>query len=353
MTRFDETINNIQRYDGDEEIKQLIQDRLDSLTKPPGSLGRLEEIVLRYGMMTGSADLKAPKKRIVVFAGDHGVVEEGVSAFPSSVTPMMVKNMDAGGAAVNVLARHAGAEVVIVDVGVFDSLDGLDNVVARKVRRGTGNMLKEAAMSHDEMFAAVETGIECAEQAFSDGITLLGTGEMGIGNTTPSAALFAALLPAETAAVTGAGTGIDSERLTHKTSVIKTALALHRQELADPLRACEAVGGLEIAAICGLILGAARHKIPVVVDGFISTAGALVAIRSCPASLDYCFFSHCSAETGHRVFFDTMRIRPLLDLDMRLGEGTGAALAMSIIDASIKIYNEMATFESAGIARKS
>lgn len=349
MSLYETTVAQIDTFNRDDLIEKRIRERLDSLTKPQGSLGRLEQTVLWYGMAIGSTEISLPRKRIVVFAGDHGVVQEGVSAYPSSVTVQMVRNICAGGAAVNVLAGHVGAEVVVVDIGIADDIDGCENLVRKKIRHGTRNMLKEPAMSNDEIIAAIEVGIECAEQGLEDGITLLGTGEMGIGNTTPSAALFAALLPAEAGTVTGTGTGIGQGSLSHKTDVIEKTLKRHEEILYDPLRACMAVGGFEIAGICGLILGAARRRLPVVVDGFISTAGALVAARICPESLQYCLFSHCSAEKGHRLFFNTFQVEPLLSLDMRLGEGTGTALAMGIIDASIKIYNEMATCKSAGI----
>lgn len=336
----------------DVSLEPQVRGHLDNLTKPRGSLGQLEEIAVRYCLARGSARPDLGRKMIYTFAADHGVAAEGVSAFPAQVTVQMTRNMLAGGAAVNVLARHAGAEVRVVDIGVNDPLENAPGLIRRKIALGTANIAKGPAMTPEQCRGAIEVGVELATQAAAEGVTLIGTGEMGIGNTTPSTTLFAALLPCEVEAVTGLGTGIETERLAHKQAVIRRALEVNRGRLCDPLGALAAVGGFEIAGICGLILGAAAHRIPVVVDGFISTAGALVAWKLCPAVRDYLFFSHVSAETGHRMFFDRMGVRPLLDLDMRLGEGTGAALGMSLIEAAVKVYREMATFDSAGVARK-
>lgn len=334
----------------DEGLRQRVLDHLDDLTKPPGSLGRLEELAAWYCLARGTASPQLARKRLVVFAGDHGVTAEGVSAFPAAVTPQMVRNMLAGGAAINVLTRHVGAEVMVVDVGVNDPLEGADGLVRRKVRAGTANMAQGPAMTEAECRAALETGITLAEAAADDGVDLLATGEMGIGNTTPAAALMAVLLPKEVAAVTGRGTGIDDVRLRHKVSVIERSLAVNRDALGDPFGALAAVGGLEIAGMCGLMLGGAARGIPTVVDGFIASAAALVAVRACPATAAYLCFSHCSQEAGHRVFYEELAVRPLLDLEMRLGEGSGAALAMGLVEAAVRLYNEMATFRSAGVS---
>jgi len=325
------------------------QARLDNLTKPLGSLGKLEMLAARTCAMRRTVAAKVEKKIILTFAGDHGVVAEGISAFPQEVTPQMVLNFLAGGAGVNVLARHVGAEVRVVDVGVAVPIEA-EGLRQCKVRPGTANMAKGPAMSVDEALAAIGVGMEMAREAIEDGAEILGTGDMGIGNTTPSAALFAALLPAKVADVTGRGTGIDDVMLQHKIAVIEQSLAVNKDQLNSPLGALAAVGGLEIAAICGCILEAARSKIPVVVDGFISSAGALVAQRLAPHVLDYCFFSHMSAEQGHRIFFEKMGLSPLLHLDLRLGEGTGAALTMNLVEAGLKIMNEMATFGEAGVS---
>ena len=332
------------------EMEPEVRARLDNLTKPPGSLGYLEDIAARYCLITDTVNPAFGKKRIYTFAGDHGVVAEGVSAFPKEVTPQMVMNMLAGGAAVSVLARHAGAESYVVDMGVDDPLDGADGLIRRKVRPGTGNIAAGPAMSREEAVAAIEAGIELARQAKADGVTILGTGDMGIANTTPSSAMFAVLLPSDVESLTGRGTGINDDALRNKVAVIKRAIEVNKDLCTDALGTLAALGGLEIAGICGLCLGAAEARIPVVVDGFISSAGALAACRICEPVKDYLFFSHLSNEAGHRVFLNEFNVRPILDLGMRLGEGTGAALAMSIVEASIKIYNEMATFGSAGVS---
>lgn len=334
------------------DLEPEVQAHLNNLTKPRGSLGRLEEIALHYCLITGTAAPLPGKKRIITFAGDHGVAGEGVSAYPKAVTPQMVRNMLAGGAAVNVLARHIGAEVRVVDIGVDDPLDNAPGLIRKKIRPGTGNIAQGPAMTPDETLQAIQTGAELAQEAFREGVTLIGTGDMGIANTTPSSALFAALLPCEVEAITGRGTGIDDATLDKKIRVIKKALAVNKKRLSDPLATLAALGGFEIAGICGLILGAASCRVPVVVDGFISSAGALAACRICSTVRDYLFWSHCSEEKGHAAFFKLFKVEPILDLKMRLGEGTGAALAMSIIEAAIKIYNEMATFDSAQVSKK-
>jgi nicotinate-nucleotide--dimethylbenzimidazole phosphoribosyltransferase len=336
----------------DLSLKPALQAHLDNLTKPQGSLGRLEELALRYGLITRTTRPKLKKKVIFTFAGDHGVAEEGVSAFPQDVTPQMVRNMLAGGAAVNVLAAHVGAEVRVVDVGVADPLADAPGLIRKKVRLGTNNMAKGPAMSEEEAAKALEVGIEMAQAAAREGISIIGTGEMGIANTTPSSALFAALLPCPVEDITGRGTGIDDAGLKRKIRVIHRALEVNQDRLHDPFKALAAVGGLEIAAICGLCLGGAAVGLPVVVDGFISSAGALAACRMCPPVKDYLFFSHLSEEAGHATFFRIFEVTPILDLKMRLGEGTGAALAMTIIEGAVRIYNEMATFTSAGVSEK-
>ena len=334
----------------DECLPGSIQAHLDDLTKPPGSLGRLEELALNYCLITGTAKPVVGGKRICTFAADHGVAAEGVSAFPSEVTPQMVRNILAGGAAVNALARHAGADVVCVDVGVDDELAGAEGLLRRKVRRGTDSIARGPAMSRDEALAAVEVGIACAEAAADEGVTLLGTGEMGIANTTPATALFAALLGCDVEAITGRGTGIDDARLEHKIATIRAALDVNRERLTDPLSTLAALGGLEIAAIAGLCLGGEATNVPVIVDGFISTAGALVATQLSDDVLGALIFSHRSDEHGHGEVLRQMGVEPVLDLGMRLGEGTGAAVAISIIESAVRVYNEMATFSSAGVS---
>ncbi|MDD5309555.1 MAG: nicotinate-nucleotide--dimethylbenzimidazole phosphoribosyltransferase [Deltaproteobacteria bacterium] len=336
----------------DMAVEKEAREHLDLLTKPRGSLGRMEDLAAKYCLITGTARPTLGPKRICTFAGDHGVVGEGVSAYPAQVTQQMVHNMLGGGAAINVLARHVNADLVVVDVGVDDPLAGAKGLARRKVRSGTANIADGPAMDEKDAVAALEVGIDLALQASKEGIALLGAGEMGIGNTTSSSALFAALLPCDVERVTGRGTGIDDLALERKIAVIKRALAMNRDRLTDPLGILAALGGLEIAAIAGLVLGAASRRIPVVVDGFVSSAGALVACRMCDAARGYLFFSHRSAEVGHCAFFEIFGAKPILDLDMRLGEGSGAALAMSLVEAAVKIYNEMATFDAAGVSRR-
>ncbi|MEW6368366.1 MAG: nicotinate-nucleotide--dimethylbenzimidazole phosphoribosyltransferase [Acidobacteriota bacterium] len=350
MNLVETTINAIAPVD--RSLCAPIQAHLDNLTKPRGSLGQLESIAMQFCVAAGTQRPRIGRKVIYSFAADHGVTDEGVSAFPKAVTRQMVANMLNGGAAVNVLARHVNAEVRVVDVGVDDPLLDLNGLIRRKVRSGTRNMARGPAMTEQEARSAVEVGIELAIGAIAEGAGLLGTGEMGIGNTTPSSAILATLLPCDVPEVTGRGTGIDDVTLKRKIEVIRRAIDVNRGLLDTPFGALAAVGGLEIAGICGLILGAASRRIPVVVDGFISSAGAMVATKMCPHVTGYLFYSHRSNEAGHSVFLDRCGIRPILALDMRLGEGTGAALAMSVIEAAIKIYNEMATFDSAAVSRK-
>lgn len=332
----------------DENLAQA-KTRLDSLTKPLGSLGLLEEMAARYAGFRGTEKPQVGDKKVFVFAGDHGVVEEGVSAYPAEVTGLMVTNFTMGGAAINVLARRAGAEVEVIDIGVATDPGDQQGLIAGNIKRGTDNMTKGPAMSIDEATRAIELGIERAELAAEAGVTVAATGEMGIGNTTPAAAIMSAILDLPVEDVVGPGTGLDSDGVAKKAEVIKKALEVNADKLTGPLEILAAVGGMEIAGICGLCLGAAASKMAVLVDGYISTAGALVAMKLCPAVKDYLFFSHMSAEPGHRKFFESEGLRPVLDLGLRLGEGTGAAIAMQILEDAVAIYNEMATFEDMGI----
>lgn len=332
-------------------LKDQIIDHLNDLTKPQGSLGKLEEAALQYSLVHQTTDPKVGKKLIYTFAGDHGVVEQGVSLFPAEVTPQMVANMAMGGAAINVLGRHAGAETRVVDIGVKVPTTDFKGVIQRKVKSGTDNIMKGPAMTLEEAEKAILVGVEMAEIAAKEDVVLLGTGEMGIGNTTPSSAIFSTLLNVPVEAITGPGTGLNAEGVQKKIKTIKKVLEVNQDRLIDPLNIMAAIGGLEIAAICGLILGAAKEKIPVVIDGFISSAAALVAYHFNKDVKGYLFFSHLSKEQGHKVFIEKFEAQPLLDLELRLGEGTGAALAMTLIDASIKIFNEMATFSSAGVSQ--
>jgi nicotinate-nucleotide--dimethylbenzimidazole phosphoribosyltransferase len=330
----------------DRAILPLLQKHLDNLTKPPGSLGRLEELARTFGLMRGSTELILQKRAVFTFAADHGVSRAGVSAYPREVTAQMVFNFLSGGAAINVLCRHYGIQNVVVDVGVDYEFPSLEGLVSRKVGRGTENFNEMPAMTEQQAIRSIEAGMDLAE-----GYDLVGTGEMGIGNTTSSAAILAVLTGSTAEEVAGRGTGVDDERLRHKTKVIGEALARHKPDPNNALDVLAKIGGFEIGAIAGLILGAASRRTPVVVDGFISGAGALIATRLEPACRDYLFFSHLSRERGHRRMLEFFDARPILDLDMCLGEGTGAAIAMDVISAAVRIYSEMATFESASVSK--
>ena len=328
------------------------QERLDSLTKPLGSLGRLEELAARYVAIREDLFPSLEKKRVVVFAADHGVVAEGVSAYPQEVTFQMVYNFLRGGAGINVLARNAGASVEVVDIGVNHDFGEHRGLISRKVAYGSRNMAQEPALTRKEALQAVLVGMERAKVAVAEGVDALAAGDMGIGNTTPAATLATVFTGRPASAVTGRGTGIDDNALRHKVAVINRVLALHRPDPDAPLEALAAVGGLEIAGIAGLILGAAAARRPLLLDGFIATAGALVAARLAPAVTDYLIAAHRSVEPGHQIALDSLGLKPLLNLQMRLGEGTGAALGFGLLEAGLKIYKEMATFAEAGVAEK-
>lgn len=350
MERLNEWLEDIRGLD--EKAMMEARRRQDQLTKPRGSLGRLEELACRIAGIMGCVNPDVSQKRIVLFASDHGVALEGVSAYPRKVTAQMVTNFLHGSAAINVIARSVGAEVEVVDIGVDAEFEDTHGLVKRKVSRGTNIITKGPAMNIEETMLALATGKERAESALQEGISLLGTGDMGIGNTTPSSALYAAFLHRSAAEVTGRGTGLDDESLARKVQVVERALAVNRERLTDPLSTLSALGGFEIAGLCGLIIGAAMNRMPVVIDGFISSAAALAAIRMEPMIQRYCIFGHLSQEQGHKLLFEELGESPLLDLGLRLGEGTGAALAMGIISAAVDAHNHMATFESAGVSEK-
>ena len=331
------------------ELQQQAQAKLDNKTKPLGALGRLEEFARRIVAISNSLEPNISKKVLFTFAGDHGVTAEGVSICPKEVTTQMVFNFLKGGAGINVLARHVGAEVRVVDVGVDHDFGGLPGLIHRKVARGTQNLAHGPAMTRDETLAALQVGIDLADQCKAEGIGLVGTGEMGIGNTTPSSAIIAAISGLPVRELTSRGTGISDESLERKIRIIEQSLALNRPDQQDPLDVLAKVGGLEIAAIAGLVLGCAANSLPVVIDGFISTAGALIASELHPSVRDYIFAAHQSMEIGHRVMLERIGVEPILDLHLRLGEGTGAALAMGLIESGVKIMKEMATFEQAGV----
>ncbi len=328
------------------------QAKLDNKTKPLGSLGRIEEFGRRVAAISGSMKPDLSKKVIYTFAGDHGVVAEGVSAFPKEVTPQMIFNFLNGGAGVNVLARHAGAEVRVVDMGVDFDFGILPGLIDRKIARGTKNLAKEPAMSRSEAVAALEAGIMLALDAKAEGVALLGTGDMGIGNTTPSSAIIAAFSGIPVRELTHRGTGINDEALEKKILAIEKGLTVNLPDPQDPIDVLAKVGGFEIAGIAGLVLGAAAAGIPVVIDGFISTAGALIASELHPSVKEYIFAAHKSVEIGHTYMLDRMNAEPILDLQLRLGEGTGAALAMMLIEAGAKVLGEMASFAEAGVSEQ-
>jgi nicotinate-nucleotide--dimethylbenzimidazole phosphoribosyltransferase len=346
----DETLKQIRGLDlstGD-----AAQRRLDSLTKPRKSLGRMEELAHCIAVIQGKVPPRLGRKLLFVFAADHGITAEGVSAYPKDVTAQMTYNFLNGGAAINVLARHHGVETEVVDVGVdyeFAAPRGLRNC---KIRPGTANFARGAAMTRDEAARSIELGIDLVREAVAENIFLLGAGDMGIGNTSSAAAILCALTGVAPADVVGRGTGIDDATLVRKIAAIERGLQINRPEASDPLDVLAKVGGLEIGAMTGVMLGAAAFRLPMVLDGFISGAAALLTQRFCPHVREILLASHVSAEKGHGLMLDALKLAPVFDLQMRLGEGTGACLLMGLIEASVKMMAEMATFESAGVKEK-
>jgi nicotinate-nucleotide--dimethylbenzimidazole phosphoribosyltransferase len=339
----------------DPVLREDAQHHLDSLTKPPGSLGRLEEVAARLYAVQGRKPLAAKPARMFTIAADHGVVAEGVASSPQAVTMLMVQNFLAGGAAINTLCSVAGAELFIVDAGVAGDIAGEhERLIKAKIAPGTANMAKGPAMSREECLRALCLGITLAETARREGVMAFGTGEMGIGNTTASSALLCAYMGFSAGEMTGMGAGVPHAGLEHKSRIIDQALRVNRDAVAsgDALAVLAALGGFEIAALAGLILGGAARRMAVVVDGFISTAAYVAAWKMAPAVRDYCFFSHGSAEAGHARALAKLGEKPLLDLGMRLGEGTGAALGFVLLEAAAQLFNNMATFSSAGIDLK-
>lgn len=334
-----------------QEKMEEAQNRLDFLTKPQGSLGRLEEIAKKVVGITHNLNPGYKNKVIVTMVGDHGVVEEGVSAYPQEVTPQMVYNFIRGGAGINVLARHIGAKVVVVDMGVKGELKiAAKNFINKKIDEGTKNFTKGPAMTREQAVKAITAGIEVVKGLGE--VDILGIGDMGIGNTTPSSAIIACMSGRSVKEVTGRGTGIDDATFIRKVQAIEKALSINKPLPQDPIDVLAKVGGFEIAGLAGCVLQAGIDKIPVVIDGFIATAGALIATELAPIVKDYIIASHNSQEVGHKVMLDRMGLNPLLDLNLRLGEGTGAALGISIVEASIKILTQMATFAEAGVSEK-
>lgn len=326
--------------------------RQSQLTKPTGSLGRLEALSVQLAGIQRRSDPQIIHKVVVTMAGDHGVVEEGVSAYPQAVTPQMVLNFLYGGAAINALARQAGARVVVVDMGVAAELPAHPQLVSKRIAPGTGNIARGPAMTCEQARRALSAGVAVVNAEAQRGLDVLATGDMGIGNTTPSAAIAAALMAVDPALIVGRGTGVDDAGLARKLDAVRRALEVNRPAPTDALDVLAKVGGFEIAGLVGAILATAVHQRPILIDGFISTAAAMLAVTLAPASRPYLIAAHRSQETGHRLMLDWLGLEPLLDLDLRLGEGTGAALALNLVEAAARTLNEMATFAEAGVSQK-
>jgi nicotinate-nucleotide--dimethylbenzimidazole phosphoribosyltransferase len=349
MRIMEETIKKIGALD--ERAISAARARQAILTKPAGSLGTLEDISIKVAGITGNPMPKMKDRVIITMAGDHGVTDDGVSAYPKEVTAQMVHNFLNGGAAINVLARHVGARIVIVDMGVAVDFSH-ERLVAKKIAYGTANMANGAAMSYEDAVRSIDAGIEVFESEAKKGVDIVGVGDMGIGNTTSSSAIVAVITGYDAETVTGRGTGIDDAGLERKIGVIEEAIRVNKPNNKDAIDVLAKVGGFEIGGMAGVILAAASHRVPIVIDGFISGTAALVAYGLAPMVKDYMIAAHRSVERGHSVTLDYIGLKPLLDLDMRLGEGTGAALGISIVDAACKILGEMATFEDAGVSEK-
>jgi len=331
----------------DAEIARETQRCLDDKTKPRRSLGRLEDVACQIAAARGTPLPPLPTKAVVVMAADHGVADEGVSAYPAEVTGQMLLNFARGGAAINVLCRQAGARLVVVDMGTRAAVEAA-GVLDRRVGPGTRNFTVGPAMTREQAMAALEAGIDLAAGLASDGVDLVGLGDMGIGNTTAASALTAAFTGLDPQEVTGRGTGVDDAGWSRKVTAIRRALAVNPP--GAPLDTAASLGGFEILGLAGVVLGAAARRVPVVVDGFITAAAALVAVRLAPAAAGYLIASHRSVEVGHRALLAALGTKPLLDLDLRLGEGSGAALAIPLCEAAVRILHEMATFGSAGVS---
>jgi nicotinate-nucleotide--dimethylbenzimidazole phosphoribosyltransferase len=337
----------------DPSIAERTQRKLDAKTKPRRSLGRLEDLACQYAAIVGNELPELPKKAVVVMGADHGVARRGVSAYPQEVTAQMLLNFAAGGAAINVLAQHANARVVVVDMGVVTPVSA-PNIIDARIGPGTADFTVGPAMTREQALRALQTGVELAETLQRDGVSVVGLGEMGIGNTTSASALTAVLTQSAADEVTGFGTGIDAATRYRKIQLIRDALARHTSLGQQPsgdavLDVLAALGGFEIAGLAGVVLGAASQRMAVVLDGFIASVAALVAVRLVPAAREYLLPSHRSVETGHGIVLRALGVPPLLELDMRLGEGTGAALSMTLLDAALRILRDMATFEAASV----
>ncbi len=348
MANLEETLKKITGLDTGAMAKAKA--RQDELTKPLGSLGRLEQLSIQIAGIKGEVTPKLKHKAVITMAGDHGVVAQGVSAYPQDVTAQMVHNFIQGGAGINVLARLIGARVIVVDMGVAAKLEPNPLLLSRKVAPGTADMSIGPAMSIAQAIQALEAGIDIVEQESKKGLDIVGAGDMGIGNTTASSAICSVFSTECAEKITGRGTGLNDSQLAHKIEIIEKALAVNKPSAKQPLEVLAKVGGFEIGGLAGVMLGAAAHRVPVVIDGFISGAAALIATGLCPRMKDYIIASHLSVEAGHRVMLKHMGLKPLLDLDLRLGEGTGAALGIFLAEAATRILSEMATFSEAGVS---
>jgi len=355
MMKLGEIVDGIQPVD--RNWIQKAQERTAQLVMPTRALGRLHEIAEQLCGIQQSLEPAVDRKAILVMAGDHGVVAEGVSAYPQEVTPAMIQTFLAGGAGINAICRQVGAEVWVLDMGIIPELEvsgmkGTEFLRVEKIANGTANFTRGPAMSHRDAEKALRVGFRQATKLIENGAQILGTGDMGIGNTTPPAAIGAVITGASLDEMVGRGTGVDDAGLAHKRDIVRRGIEVNAPQPEDGLDVLAKVGGFEIGGIAGSILAAAFYRRPVVVDGFISTAGALIALALCPTVKDYLFAGHCSAEAGHRIMLQHIGVEPILDLGMRLGEGTGAALAMGVIDGAVRIFKEVLTFEEAGVADK-
>jgi nicotinate-nucleotide--dimethylbenzimidazole phosphoribosyltransferase len=348
-TTLDRIINCIKPLD--KAAMSAASDRQNSLTKPPGSLGTLEKVSIKIAGVSGNPQPKIHNKAIITMAADHGVVAEGIALYPQVVTRQMVLNFVHGGAAINVLSKHIGARVVVVDMGVIGGFDPMPGLLCKMIDFGTKNMAQGPAMTRQQAIDSLESGIDIVESEMNRGLDIIGTGDMGIGNTTASSAILAAASGLPVSDITGRGTGLDNQQLSHKIEVIEKALRLNKPDPKDAIDVLSKVGGFEIGGLAGVMLAGAAHHIPVVIDGFISGAAAIIASLLAPQAKEYFIASHLSAEKGHEYLLNYLGLEPLLTLSMRLGEGTGAALAISVIEAAVKILNEMATFADAGVSK--
>ena len=334
----------------DQKSMAAARQRQDNLTKPRGSLGRLEELSIQIAGITGNTLPKLEHKAIITMAADHGVVDEGVTLYPQEVTRQMVYNFLSNGAAINVLARHIDARVIVVDMGVIGGFEPLPGLICKMIDFGTKNMAQGPAMTRQQAIDTIDAGIEIVLAEKKKGLDIIATGDMGLGNTTASSAILTTISGYSPDVTTGRGTGIDDEQMAHKIKIIEKSLATNNPNLKDPLDILAKVGGFEIGGLAGVILAGAAYKIPVVIDGVVSGAAALIATSLCPQVNDYLIASHVSAEAGHPLLLEFLNLKPLLNLNMRLGEGTGAALGISLAGASVKLLTEMATFGEAGVS---